>query len=464
VNRSPGRSKAALIIRTIRVGLATVSTAIMVAGCIPGVRAIELSAFEPTPASPQPAPILTLTGQPTATAAPRPSPTPTVTVAAAADLPLGEIAYTIPLTIRHRTARSATLFFELAAPAPGSLFLRPTAGGELIETPLPPDQAGHLLTVDGLIPGTEYEVGVALQGEGETFHQPNFLGRAWGPVRFHTMREDGPLRFGVIGDASFGDPVTSALIEQMAAADLDFVLHAGDVVDETEQGVDPFYSYAWKFYTPFEPLLTQMPIYTVIGNHDYDSDIRWGGEPFYYHAFPPFPDADFPGQEARATSQYYAFAYGGIQFLMLDSQVLFGAPGRAEQAAWLAERLTDPRFRATIPVFHVSPFSSSSVHPDNSLPVQYEWVPLFDAANVPVVFSAHFHQYERVSHQGTTYVVSGGGSSITYAPGEIHLESVVFARRSHFVLAELEGDRLVLSAIAVEGEAIDRVELSIQGS
>jgi hypothetical protein len=382
----------------------------------------------------------------------------------AADLPLGATAYTIPLTVHHRTAHSATLFFELAAPTPGSLFLRAAAGGEGFETPLDPTQARHLLTVDGLTPRMEYEASVALLDEGEAYHQPTFLGRAWGPVRFQTTSEDGPLRFGVIGDASFGDPVTSALIEQMAAADLDFVLHAGDVVDETEQGVDPFDSYARKFYTPFEPLLSRMPVYTVIGNHDYDSDIRWEGEPFYYHAFPPFPDPSFPGQEARATSQYYAFVYRDIQFLMLDSQVLFGSPGRAEQAAWLAERLADPRFRATIPVFHVSPFSSSSVHPDNSLPVQYEWVPLFEEAGVPIVFSAHFHQYERVSHLGTAYIVSGGGSSITYAPGEPHPESVVFARRSHFVLAELEGDRLALSAIAVDGEVIDRVELLIQGS
>jgi hypothetical protein len=142
---------------------------------------------------------------------------------------------------------------------------------------------------------------------------------------------------------------------------------------------------------------------------------------------------------------------------------LFGAPGRAEQADWLAERLADPRFRATIPVFHVSPFTSSSVHPTDSLPVQYEWVPLFEAAGIPVVFSGHFHQYERLSYEGTIYIISGGGSSITYAPGEQLPQSVVFARRSHFVLAELEGDRLALSAIAVDGEVIDQVELSLQG-
>jgi acid phosphatase type 7 len=461
VNRRPGRGETAPIVNTIRAGLAAVGAAILLAGCIPGVRVVGISAAVFTPAPPQPTPTLPPTAQPTATAAPLPSPTPTAV--AASDLPLGPVAYTIPLTIRHRTARSATLFFELSAPSPGSLILHPIAGGEVVETPLDPAQTSHLITVEGLAPGTEYQVGVALGGEGETLHQPSFLARPWGPVVLRTMPEDGPLRFGVLSDASFGDPVTGTLIEEMATADLDFVLHAGDVVDETEQGVAPFDSYARKFYTPFEPLLSRMPVYTVIGNHDYDSDIRWQDAPFYYHAFPPFPDASFPGQEARATSQYYAFVYRDIQFLMLDSQVLFGAPGRAEQAAWLAERLADPSFRATIPVFHVSPFTSSSVHPTDSLPVQYEWVPLFEAAGIPVVFSGHFHQYERLSYEGTIYIISGGGSSITYAPGEQLPQSVVFARRSHFVLAELEGDRLALSAIAVDGEVIDQVELSLQG-
>jgi predicted phosphodiesterase len=358
------------------------------------------------------------------------------------------------------TTNSATLFFELAAPAEGRVFVRPTnANAQTINVPLDPSQVRHLLTVEGLETGIYYEVTVALEPSQGDYHQPHFLSRAWGPVSFRTTSESGSLRFGVLSDASFGDAATTALIEAMAGADLDFVLHAGDVVDETEQGVDPFDSYARKYYTPFEPLLKQMPVYTAIGNHDYDTDIRWQDRPFYYYAFPPFPNPYLPEQEARQENQYYAFSYQDIQFIVLDSQVFFGVSGREEQEAWLAERLADPTFRATIPLFHVAPFSSSSVHVGEDLPVRYTWVPLFEDAAVPIVFSGHFHHYERLSSNGITCITSGGGSSTLYAPGDPLPESIVLARQTHYVLVEIDGGQLTLRAIALGGEVIDQAEV-----
>ncbi len=442
----------------LRRGLAAAVTVLAVGGCVPGAAASGAADPAPVAPTPTPSPVpATPVPVPTASEIPAsPSPTPS---APGADLPLAAVSYRLPLTIRHVTPSAVTLYFELDAPSPGSVFLSSVeAGGPVIERPLASDQARHRLTFDGLTPGTRYEAVVALGDAAGGYQQPGFLERAWGAVSFQTPSEGGGLRFGVIGDASFGDPATITLIDEMAGADLDFVLHTGDVVDETAQGVDPFDSYAHKFYVPFEPLLKQMPVYTAIGNHDYDADIRWQDAPFYYHAFPAFPDPHFPGQEGHARNQYYAFARAGIQLVVLDSQVFFGAPGYTEQDAWLRERLADPAYEATIPIFHVSPFSSSSVHPTNSLPVREVWAPLFEASRVPVVFSGHFHQYERLSRGGVTYIVTGGGSSILYAPGEVLPESEVVLRRTHYVLVEVDADRVTLSAIALGGDVLDRVE------
>jgi predicted phosphodiesterase len=381
---------------------------------------------------------------------------------AVADLPLAEVAYRLPLTLRHVSQSSATLFFELNLPAEGQFVLQPTTQTESgFERALDPGQTRHLLTFEKLTPGTEYEAFVVLGNSREAYQQPNFQSRAWGPVRFSTPTDTGPLRFGVIGDASFGDPATIALIAAMADSELDFVLNLGDVVDETGPVSDPYESYAVKFYSPFEPLLTRMPIYTVPGNHDYDPDIRWNGSPFYDTAFPPFPDPLFPGQGDRSRNQYYAVAYQGVQFVFLDTQTFYGVPGREEQLVWLTERLVDPTFAATVPIFHVSPLSSSSVHPRDGRPVRSTWSPLFEAAGVPVVFSGHFHQYERLQAGGITYVVSGGGSSILYAPGALVPESQIFHRRTHFVLGELEAGLLRLTAIGLEGEILDQVEIPL---
>ncbi|MCJ7514218.1 MAG: metallophosphoesterase [Anaerolineales bacterium] len=440
----------------------------VIAGAALGVLAASACLSPPPVGSSSPAPAAT--SSPTLTAAPStPQPGTTAIEATAAPipriptgLPLSDLAYAVPLTIRHVSTESATLYFELQTPSAGRVLVQPEDGSALpLEIALDPSNARWLRTLEGLSPATRYRVVVALEASGQPAQQPQFRSREWGPVSFRTVAEQGGLRIGVIGDASFGDPSTFELVRQMESADLDFVLHAGDVVDETEAGSDPFDSYAEKFFAPFEPLLTQMPVYTVLGNHDYDADIRYQGMPFYDHAFPPFPGAEIPQQGQPERLQYYAFARGQVQFLMLDSQVFFGVEGREEETRWLEERLSDSRYRLTIPVLHVAPYSSSSVHPTNSLPMRQGWVPLFEGAGVPLSFSGHFHEYERLIARGITFIVSGGGSSRLYAPGEELPESQVFARRTHFVLMEIDSDRIELTAIALGGEVLDQAVISL---
>jgi predicted phosphodiesterase len=377
-------------------------------------------------------------------------------------LPAGANAYLLPLTVRHVMTDRASLFFELDQPADGFLYYQTISPleGAVQAVPLAPGNTRQQINLESLSPGVEYRAIVALRvGEG-TFHQPAFMGEAWGSVRFRTAAGQEPLRVGVFGDASFGDPATEALVQSMAFHNLDFVIHTGDVVAEIHENSGPVEAYLLKFYKTLSPLLHQLPVYTVLGNHDYDPAARWQDSYFYYYAFPPFPDPGF--SPPKEDIQFYAFAYTDVQFLMLDSQVLFGVGGREAEEAWMAERLADPRFRFTIPVFHVSPFFSGAVHPDDQLPVRQVWHPIFASAQIPLAFSGHSHHYERVEADGITYIVSGGGSGTLYAPGKILPESQVFARRTHFVLIEIYADRIELSAIDRTGEQFDRAVIPLQ--
>jgi predicted phosphodiesterase len=398
------------------------------------------------------------TVEPTASPEPTPSPIPTIT----ADLPLADIEYRLPLTILHTTPDSATLLFELSAGSDGTVLVQAEQGSALpIELALDPANPRWMHTLQGLSPDTRYRVVVALGAPGAPPAQPRFRSEAWGPLSFQTAAPGEPLRVGVISDASFGDRATYDLARQMAEADLDFVLHAGDVVDETEVGRNPFESFAEKFYAPLQPLLTRMPVYTIPGNHDYDADIRLGETPFYYHAFPPFPDPLFPGQEAVERRQYYAFSRGDLQFLMLDTQVLFGVAGREDQELWLSERLGDPAFRASIVAMHVAPYSSSTVHPTDSLPPRQQWVPMFEAARVPLVISGHFHGYERLMENAITYLVAGGGSATLYSIGDRLPQSQVAHRRTHFVLLEIGDQVVATTTYALGGEVLDRADIAL---
>jgi len=329
------------------------------------------------------------------------------------------------------------------------------------EIPLALSESRQMITVNDLTPGTRYEAQILLGNEQVGFHPPVFAGEEWGVIKFRSLPDQWPIRVGVLGDAGFGDEGTQALVKLIAAQELDFVIITGDVIYESDPS-DVFNSYLQKFFLPFAPLLHQGPIYTILGNHDYDSEVRWEGVPFYDYAFPPFPNSDFDYPASRRNNQYYAFAYQDIQFLMLDTHVFAGAEGRAEQDTWLEERLADPRFRITIPVFHVAPFSSSVVHPEDGLPIRYSWNWRFEEANVPLTLSGHFHDYERLISNGITYIISGGGSSTLYAQGQLLPESQHFARKTHYVRLEIYQDHINLTAISADGEIIDQAYISFQ--
>lgn len=401
--------------------------------------------------------ITQLPQEPTVVAAYTSTPTPDYFSQA---YPIGDNGYVIPLTARRVADDWGTFFFELQQPSDGKLVYRDEVTLTQGEMAFTANETRQMITIEGLTPGANYQALVLLGSEGSGYQQPGFAGEEWGEIQFHTVGNDWPLRVGVLGDASFGDVATQALVDLMSSQNLDFVIHTGDVVYETES-LDIKNSYLQKFYLPFKSLLRKGPVYTVLGNHDYDYAVRWQEAPFYDYAFPPFPDPDFSYPDSRRGNQYYALAYQDIQFLMLDTHVFAGGEGREEQDAWLAERLTDGRFRITIPVFHVAPYSSSIVHPDDRLPVLYSWNWRFEQANVPLSLSGHFHHYERLIANGITYVVTGGGSSTLYAQGELLPESQIYARRTHFVLLEIYADHIELAAISVEGDVIDRATIPI---
>ncbi len=394
------------------------------------------------------------------------APTATATLDSALyfrDLPLSQTAYVLPLTIRHTTEDSAVLFFELDQPTQGQLFVRQLTGGErLIQTiPLSGEAPRQQIVVDNLEPGTDYEAIVGLLNERGEYQQPAFLDSAWGSVRFHTQSSAEPLRVGVIGDSGFGEDVTFELVRQMASMDLDFVIHTGDIIYKGSENAGPAEAFALKYYQPFSPILHEMPVYTVPGNHEYEKAVRWQDAPFYYYAFPPYPDPLFDGGLRSETGQYYAFSYQGVQFLMLDSEVFWGVPGREEQDAWLLERLTDNRFAYSIPVFHIPPFTSSAIHPDDSAPLRRFWHPLFASARVPLVLSGHNHQYERLIAGDITYIVSGGGSGALYGLGTAAPESQFFTARTHFVLLEIYRDRIDISAVDQKGVIFDQASVPV---
>ena len=393
---------------------------------------------------------VTPTPDPTATAVPTGTPIPFSEEAAS-------IEYVLPPVIQHVTQNRAEIFFELPTPHEGVVAARVQgeSAGNSVVVPFATDEVRQQIALENLIPDTTYEVRIGVDETGSGVYEPvNYAGEAWGPLTVTTLPEDGHVRVGVLGDSGFGGQVTYDLAARLAQEDIDFAIHTGDTVYKIGDNADPFEAFRLKWDLPLKPLLTRLPVYPVVGNHDVEAAAQWEGQPFYYRAFPAFTDPDFVASDNDGENQWYAFAVGKVQFVMLDSQTFFGESGHDAQEEWLAGRLADDRFDHTIVTFHVAPYTSSR-HRFDGQAAQFFWIPQFEASNVRLVLSGHSHNYERLTYNGITYIVSGGGSEVLY-PLQAELPfSETFTAVTHYVLLDVGPDQIGIRAVNVTGDVID---------
>ncbi|MBI5931868.1 MAG: metallophosphoesterase [Chloroflexi bacterium] len=364
----------------------------------------------------------------------------------------------IPPTTLDVTENEATIYFRLSKVTDLAEVIVRKNGTEIQRLPIDAmTQLRQLVTIKGLESASTYEAEVLVDGQ-----TPGLLGfeEAWGPITFRTQPYEWPIRFAALGDSGFGDGVTQQLADHIAQEEINFFIHLGDMVYFSyEYDNDLWLNWMLKYYGPFKDTLRRVPHFMAVGNHDREETTLLDGQSFIYWAFPPVhPDEAFEGRR-----QWSSFVANDVQFLALDSQVLYTDPGRAEQNQWLDERLADPSFRTTIPFFHIPLWTSSSVHRDDGLPVSGDWYNRFsNAANrIGVVIAAHAHLYERLLLDNVHYITSGGGSQSIYQLGEALAWSQKALSLAHYILVEVYKDKIVVVARDVNNSEIDTAEWSI---
>ena len=365
----------------------------------------------------------------------------------------------IPPTIHHLTETSAIIYFRLAGPTSGGL-VRVSSDGEVVQE-IPFDTLEVLrrqIILENLNPATDYQVQVLVDGAELPLLDDV---ASWSTLTFRTPPYELPLRAVAVGDSGFGDNVTVALAEQMAAQNPHMFFHLGDVVYRmNEYNNDPFVNWQKKYFAPFRPLLEHIPHYPTVGNHEYDPPTFVDGLPSYFWMFPPIgPDHYLDSRN------WYAFDYAGIQFISLNSQLFFSyAEIRDTQEAWLDEKLARNDVYYTVVFFHVAPYTSATPHQWDGTRVGEQWSPKFEASNVPLVISGHAHVYERLERNGINYVIAGGGSSVIYSLGESLEISQKFETQAAFPTFDFYQDRIEMTTYNVNGEVIDRAEFSTVNS
>lgn len=158
------------------------------------------------------------------------------------------------------------------------------------------------------------------------------------------------------------------------------------------------------FFVGAKALVAAVPFMAVPGNHDATTNM-----PTNYGLLFPNP-AHVVG--ASGWTGYYSFTCGDSMFIGLDANT-----PNSTQTSWLQAQLATAKSTASVVHvfvwFHQSPYSIGTHGDDSATQV---WTPLFEdpTSKVRAVFTGHDHDYQRLSHGGLTYIVSGGAGADLY--------------------------------------------------
>jgi len=255
-----------------------------------------------------------------------------------------------------------------------------------------------------------------------------------------------PFRFAAYGDSKGGGSVHRKIAGEILKQNPDFIISTGDIVPNGEI----YTVWGEQFFNLLTDVIDHIPIYIGIGNHEEHAD-------HYFNFF------SFPNNEL-----WYSFDYGNSHFIALDSNKEF-EPG-TEQYAWLENDLKNTRAVWKFAFFHHPPYSSG-FH-KSSLDVRDAFTPLFRKYGLDIVFNGHDHFYERTYPIGSaftetdnpvTYVVTGGGGAKLYDI-EPNIWTATGAKKNHFCMIELLGNRLTLSAIDTDGNTLDTLSIEKEDS
>jgi len=248
------------------------------------------------------------------------------------------------------------------------------------------------------------------------------------------------------GFVAFGDFGGGPAQGAVAAGMLQWV-RDGHRVDALVTTGDNVYDFGEPKYfeaylrAPYRALQTTgRPMWATLGNHDVAAG--HGAAQLAFLGLPPLP---------------YAKTLTGVRFLFLDAN----RPADEAQKQWLAQQLAAPAPPLfTVAAFH-QPVFSCGLH-GRTPEVIENWYPLLNGGSVSLVLTGHDHEYQRfLSAEGTTYIVTGGGGRELYPliplckPPEMRAGAV----KHHFTGIEVYSDRMAVTAVAVDGSIIDRVDI-----
>ncbi|MHA8050467.1 metallophosphoesterase [Aquirufa sp. ROCK-SH2] len=257
----------------------------------------------------------------------------------------------------------------------------------------------HTFLLDSLKPNMKYYYQIGTSKNFSTQDSTQFFTTA--PV----IGTNEKMKFGVIGDMYPGSTqlkVFEALKKHKGNSDYQFMLTLGDNVYSGATDAD----YQQNFFNVYSVgnFLKQVPIYTALGNHDYDYTSRVQDDKTiaYFTNFDLPSKGQFGGIPSHSEA-FYSYDYANIHFISLDTEGI-GKDGKrltddnSDQVNWLLRDLASTKMPWKIVYFHHPPFTKGTYDSDvvSLLTlVRQKLVPIFEKYKVDLVLNGHSHVYER---------------------------------------------------------------------
>tara|TARA_R110002096_G_scaffold97694_22_gene217876 strand:+ start:14761 stop:16668 length:1908 start_codon:yes stop_codon:yes gene_type:complete len=262
--------------------------------------------------------------------------------------------------------------------------------------------------------------------------------------------------FALIGDTQRNNSTPWAwkkIAQRMWEDRPSFAVLAGDIVDNGNNLDD----WTDEFFPPGHVAMSRFPIYTVLGNHENDSD--------YYYQYMANPAPEY----------YYTFKYGNAQFFMIDSNRDISEG--SEQYNWLEWELAKSDATWKIAVQHHPPFTSEENDSGDTFKEASTYgtharylVPLFEKYNLDFDLFGHVHMYERTwpikdnlvnQEDGVVYINSGGagGGLEDFAPTRTWFTAELQTGH-HYCTFAIHDKTVIFKAIDHEGRTFDTFQLT----
>ena len=322
-----------------------------------------------------------------------------------------------------------------------------TVGSRTVET------QKSWVKVDGLQPDTPYTYSLELNGEQV----------ARGNVRTYPVRT-GSFVFFVIGDWGNGSSgqyeVAKKMIQEKERLEKEgkpvrFVISNGDnIYGFLRNSGNRDSHWESKFFVPYRDLISSVPFYAVIGNHDGNESENTDDLDVYLDNF-FFPQSD-------DKHRWYRFQVANlVEFFMLDSSRNTNSDepkpvylAEREQTKWLEEQLSKPPTTPwRVAVFHHPMFTAGPRH-EAALPRLQHWFDLFRKYRVDVVFSGHEHNFQVSTRDAKTgniqFFVSGAGGELRGgALNRTMTEQgiVGWAPQRHFLIVDVNDKEMRVSPV-----------------